>query len=85
MFAVLFPNFSKPASCWWYLCYSHYCTKTIFTISSYLHYRYGNSCSCLTASRWLYSTSWSAVRDSHICSIIWSIAKQCILCHCNNI
>jgi len=39
-FAVLFPNFSKRASCWWYFCDLHYCEKTIFIISSYLHYNY---------------------------------------------
>jgi len=31
-FAVLFPNFIKCASCWWYLCELHYCAQTIFTI-----------------------------------------------------
>jgi len=50
-FAILFPNFSKCASFRWYLCDLHYCTKTIFTISSYLHYSYVNNCFCLTTSR----------------------------------
>jgi len=46
--AVLFPNFSKCASCWWYICDLYYCATTIFTISSYLHCNYANG-SCLTA------------------------------------
>jgi len=39
-FEVLFANFSKCASCWWYLCDLYHSAKTIFTISSYLHYNY---------------------------------------------
>jgi len=77
-FAVLFPNFSKCASCCWYLCDLQYYAKTIFIISSYLHYNYVNSCFCLTASCWLYSTSWSAVRDSHM----FYPLKYCNAMHC---
>jgi len=33
-------KFQQMASCCWYLCDLHYCTKTIFTITSYLHCNY---------------------------------------------
>ena len=80
--AALFPNFSKCALCWWYLCDLHYHAKTISTISRYLHncnvYNYVNSCLCLTTSRWLNSMSWLAVRNSLICSIIWYIGIRAV-------